>query len=205
MERHSRLQAILEGKFLSLRSDISDKERPFVIPVHDPQGSTAKSRYSKEMLASIDPASSTYEPSEVSTVTDFALHKQATIPQKPALNPPKSKTRYKSERGIVECEPVHPPPYVSPRRWPDRNDSLQPPSIRASRRYSVTPTFIYSIPDHNDCPKPASSKFICEQPGRISPMHVVQLPGRFTDKPCKDSTMAWLQVLAGFFVIMDAQ
>ncbi|KAI4264355.1 MAG: hypothetical protein L6R42_000540 [Xanthoria sp. 1 TBL-2021] len=153
MERHSRLQAILEGKFLSLRSDISDKERPFVIPVHDPQGSIANSRYSKEMLASIDPANSTYEPSEVSTVTDFALHKKATIPQKPARNLPMPKTRYKSEHGTVE----------------------------------------------------SSSKFICEQPGRISPMHVVQLPGRFSNKPSKDSTMAWLQVLAGFFVIMDAQ
>ncbi|KAI4265835.1 MAG: hypothetical protein LQ337_008933, partial [Flavoplaca oasis] len=206
MERHSRLQAILEGKFLSLQSDVSAMDRPFVNPVHDPEKSNAPSESAKEMAVSVYAASSIYEPSETSTVTDFALLKQPYKSQKPSLHPTLQSIRDKSAHGVVvKCEPVNPPPYVSPRRWPERNDSLQPPPIRASRRFSVTPTFIYSVPDHDNHANLTSRNTICEQPGRISPMHVVQLPGRFTDKAPTEKTMAWLQVLAGFFVVMNAQ
>ncbi|KAL8883228.1 MAG: hypothetical protein Q9192_007339, partial [Flavoplaca navasiana] len=176
MDRHSRLQAILEGKFLSLQSDVSAMDRPFVNPVHDPQKSNAPSDSSKEMAVSTYAASSIYEPSETSTVTDFAPLKQPYKSQKPALHSTLQSIRHKSAHRVVQCEPVSPPPYVSPRRWPERNDSLQPPLIRASRRFSVTPTFIYSVPDHNNHANLTSRNTIREQPGRISPMHIVQLP-----------------------------
>lgn len=209
MERNTRLQAILEGKFLSLQSDISVEERPYVIPVHDPQESIAKSRYSKEMSVSVYPASSVYDPSEVNTVTDFALSKPAKGPQKPTLNTPLPSFHYQHESVELDDGSSHPPPYFSPRRWPPRTDSRQRPlAARASRRLSITPSLMdtgYIGPNQSDQYSPKSRKIISEQPGRISPMHVVKLPDRFTPEPPNNGTMAWLQVLAGFFVIMDAQ
>ncbi|KAL8731054.1 MAG: hypothetical protein Q9166_003705 [cf. Caloplaca sp. 2 TL-2023] len=210
MERNARLEAILEGKYLSLQSDISFKERSFIVPVHDPQGSIAKSRYSKEPTASVYPASSVYDASETSTITDVALPKQTTKPQGPTLNAPLPSFRYQHEQAGLDHESTHPPPYVSPRQpWPPRSTSLRRPfAERASRRLSVTPSLIgigYSTMDQNDPPTADSKEIISEQPGRISPMHVVKLPSRFTDEPPEEGTIAWLQVLAGFFIIMDAQ
>ena len=208
MEPNIRLQAIQEGRFLSLSSDTSDKDRPFIMPVHDPQGSIAKSRYSKEIAASISPASSLYEPSEASTLTDFDIQKQAINPQKPSLKTPLPWVRYEQETRPIGHESVHPPPYISHHRWPVRDDSLRPLAPRISRRFSVTPSLMgigFAVPDQDEDPNTDSRKIVSDQPGRISPMHVVQLPGRFTDKPPAANTIAWLQVLAGFFVVMDAQ
>ncbi|KAL9023068.1 MAG: hypothetical protein Q9180_008409, partial [Flavoplaca navasiana] len=105
MDRHSRLQAILEGKFLSLQSDVSAMDRPFVNPVHDPQKSNAPSESSKEMAVSNYAASPIYEPSETSTVTDFALLKQPYKSQKPDLRSTLQSIRHKSAHGMVQCEP----------------------------------------------------------------------------------------------------
>ncbi|KAL8685521.1 MAG: hypothetical protein Q9224_005783 [Gallowayella concinna] len=209
MERNTRLEAILEGKFLSLQSDITAKERPFVAPVYDPQESTAKPRDSKELAASVYPASSIYEPSEVGSLTETPLLKQAKGPQKPILNFPSPSFRKQQGGGELSHESSHPPPYVAHRRWPPRNDSQRGPlGVRASRRHSVTPTLMETDcidPGPVDQSSAASSEIISEQPGRISPMHVVKLPVRSTSVPPNSNTMVWLQVLAGFFVVMDAQ
>ncbi len=208
MERNIRLQAIQESRFLSLQSDTYREERPYIVPVHDPQGSIARSRYSKEIVASTSPASSLYEPSEASTLTDLALQKQATNPQKPSPKTPLPSIRYEHASGTIEHESVNPPPYISHRRWPVRDDSLRPLAPRISRRFSVTPSFMgigFAVPNQDEDSNTDPRKIVSDQPGRISPMHVVELPGRFTDKPPAAKTIAWLQVLAGFFVVMDAQ
>ncbi|KAL8910186.1 MAG: hypothetical protein Q9172_007856, partial [Xanthocarpia lactea] len=208
MERNIRLQAIQEGRFLSLSSDTSDKDKTFIMPVHDPQGSIANSKYSKDIAASTNRASSLYEPSEASTLTDFDLQKQATNPQQPSPKTPSPWIRYEQKTRTIEHESVHPPPYISHRRWPVRDDSLRPLAPRISRRFSVTPSFMgigYAVPDQDGDPNTDPRKIVSDQPGRISPMHVVQLPDRFIDKPPAANTIAWLQVLAGFFVVMDAQ
>ncbi|KAL8661438.1 MAG: hypothetical protein Q9168_008388, partial [Polycauliona sp. 1 TL-2023] len=202
MDPHRRLQAILEGKYLSLHPDIPNTERPFIIPIHDPQGTNFNSRYSKETAESMYPASSLYEPSETSTITDITLQKQALQLHKPAHSVPMRNSCYRSEHVILDHQPTNPPPYKSPPQWPDRDDSLRAPRLPTSRRFSVTPNFIYSIPDHTNHLNLTSRQMIREQPGRISPMHVVQLPGRSTPK-ASQTTMAWLQVFAGFFLIMD--
>ncbi|KAL8809560.1 MAG: hypothetical protein Q9223_007910, partial [Gallowayella weberi] len=208
MARNARLEAILEGKFLSLQPDITFKERPLVVPVYDPQESTATPTYSKELAASVYPASSVYDPSEASSVTDMAFLKQAKGPQKPTLNFPSPSIRNPNERPGLDYESSHPPPYASHRRWPPRVDSQRKPfALRVSRRLSVTPTLLdagYIDPGMTGDSSTDLSEIVSEQPGRISPMHVVKLPVRSTSRPPDSNTMVWLQVFAGFFVVMDA-
>ncbi|KAL9598104.1 MAG: hypothetical protein Q9179_004029 [Wetmoreana sp. 5 TL-2023] len=221
MDSTRRLEAIKEGKFLSLHSDVSvnssaglysTRERPFVIPVHDPQGSIATSRYSKEL------ASTGYAPSESSYSTS---EKDSGVETKPEAKKASGSNRhsrvpslriYGDKAGIkfLENESSNPPPYVSPPPRPPRPTTLQRPiTIRASR-FSITPSLIgtgYAAPDLSNRRKSHLGTITSDQPRVISPMHVVKLPEEWNPdlEPQDGGTLAWMQVLAGFFVIMDAQ
>ncbi|KAL8823777.1 MAG: hypothetical protein Q9170_008319, partial [Blastenia crenularia] len=218
MARSNRLEAIQEGTFLSLQSDVSGEtssklsrahDRPFIIPEYDPEGSVYTSRYSKD-LASASPCSeSSYTTSQIIS-NDIRYDVQIPVKShKPHFHPSTPAPRYKFENAGLPRTPAHPPPYTSP-----RPRHLRPAGIMGRRtpmrisRLSMTPSIVapgFLPPDLIDCR--SSSQIICKPPGKISPMHIVRLPNRsdMDSAPPDGGTLAWMHVLAGFFVIMDAQ
>lgn len=221
MERSNRLEAIREGKFLSLQSETSIKsstgchsarERPFVVPEYDPQGSIYTSRYSKN-LAAVSPSSESNYPASQTADAAVGQHEgqKPTGPCRPEFNPATPAPHYKFENAGLPSSPANPPPYTSPRPRPPRPGAMmgRRSAMRISR-LSITPSMVAAgclPPDLNYRRDSNASLITSTAPGKISPMHIVKLPGESNDHqaPPDGGTLAWLQTLAGFFVIMDAQ
>lgn len=221
MERAKRLEAIKEGKFLSLQSDVSvrssaelhsTEERPFVIPHHDPQGSIATSRYSKEF------ASAAYRSSESSYTSSEKGVNTARMAdsQEPAESRRKSLISsirlFGNKSGVDKMDhaPANPPPYTSPPTRPPRPSTFERPNALRNSRFSITPSMVatgYNLPDPSNHRDSKMSMITSHEPRVISPMHVVKLPDDWNPdlEPLDSGSLAWMQVLAGFFVIMDAQ
>ncbi|KAL9007481.1 MAG: hypothetical protein Q9173_007261, partial [Seirophora scorigena] len=209
MDPKHRLEAIQEGKYLSLRTDVSvadgadaARERPFVIPEYDPEGSLYKSRYS-QYLASKDSSSQlTCSSSNITNGTAQQHNlKGTTVPPLRIVTPA---LHHMNEAPGLPITPANPPPYSSPRRRPPRPATMGKRTALRISRLSITPSMIdapptQSYPDHFD--------IVTHQPRKISPMHIVKLPNQSSADlaPPDGGTLAWLQVLAGFFVVMDAQ
>ena len=233
MERTDRSEAIREGKFLSLESDASLKstegvhnaqERPFVIPEYDPEGSIVAPRNSIDTYASgfsrTRPASSEYSektirpPKKLNVLSSSQGHTR-----KPTI-------RYNMDRKFMEYPPLspgEPPPYTSPRRLPQPPPQSQT-HLRRSRfsiipslyqaqehlrvsRLSVTPSLYVPGPYKETLTPAEKERFSALGPEAISPMHIVKLPDHWNVdlEPPDGGTLAWMQALAGFFVIMNAQ
>ena len=223
MEPSRRLEAIKEGKFLSLQSDISlttrtglhnAEERPFVIPHYDPQRSIATSRYSKEVaLRGYAVSESSYASSlKDGDTTTTADPPEPTESRRKSLIPAlRLFGRISATENSNDVTPTSLPPYASPPARPPRPTTLQRPYAVRSSRFSITPSLMgagYNFPTqpiHRDMGM--STMITSEQPGQIAPMHIVKLPDEWTSEPESqtEGTMAWMQVFAGFFVIMDAQ
>ncbi|KAI4167478.1 MAG: hypothetical protein LQ348_007651, partial [Seirophora lacunosa] len=209
MDRKHRLEAIQEGEYLSLRSNVSVAddanaacERPFVIPEHDPESSIYKSRYS-QYLASKDSSSQlTYSSSNITNGTAEQHNvKGTTVPPLRLVTPA---LHHKNEAPGLPITPANPPPYSSPQRRPLRPATMGKRTALRISRLSITPSMLdapptQSYPDHFD--------IVTQQPRKISPMHIVKLPNQSNADlaPPDGGTLAWLQVLAGFFVVMNAQ
>ncbi|KAL8992325.1 MAG: hypothetical protein Q9188_007614, partial [Gyalolechia gomerana] len=219
MQRSNRLEAIQEGKFLSLQSDISvespaelhnARERPFVIPQHDPQRSIYTSRYSKDLASTFQASELSYSTSQIINGSMGYDGKIPTEPQKTRSRLPTPAPRCKLETAGLPSSPANPPPSMSPRPRPPRPSAMRErrSAMRISR-LSITPSIVAAgclPPDQTYRRNADMSGTISSEPGKIPPMHIVKLPGEKSDlEPPDGGTLAWLMVLAGFFVIMDAQ
>ncbi|KAL8894611.1 MAG: hypothetical protein Q9207_008457 [Kuettlingeria erythrocarpa] len=221
MDRSHRLEAIQEGKFLSLQSDVSidstarfhdAHERPFVVPEHDPEGSIYKSRYSKylaskqslsQLTCSSLETSSGGQGQDDNTTANESAHSGTPHP---ATAP-----RYGPIYAGLQGSPANPPPYSSPPPRPPRPATLGKRTAAKISRFSMTPSMVIEggcLPPDPSYPSTFDvGKMVSREPGKISPMHIVKLPGQANPEsaPPDGGTLAWLQVLAGFFVVMDAQ
>lgn len=226
MQRNNRLEAIQEGKFLSLRSDVSvasaeepleldiTGERPFVVPEYDPEGSIYKSRHSK-YLGTKASASQLTCPSSVTINESIGQpdgKKLTQIHWPPSA--PTIPTRLSNPKNAgLPSSPANPPPYSSPRPRPprpSRPDDLRRRTTTRISRLSITPSFIDAAclpPNTINLRDLDGTTIISQEPGKVSPMHIVKLPNQSNEDlaPPDGGTLAWLQCLAGFFVIMDAQ
>ena len=218
MSHSYRLEAIQEGKFLSLQSDASvtsssvdddARDRPFVVPHYDPEDSIYTSRYSKNLAIANPPSESNYSRSQA----DYSFGRQehglrSTESIKPPFKPTPT-PRCKFEKPGLPSSPASPPPYTfRPPRPPRPGAHLGRRSAMKISRLSITPSIVIAgcLPPHLD-QSHGSYPIISTAPGKISPMHIVRLPAKSNDdqEPPDGGTLAWLQTLAGFFVIMDAQ
>lgn len=221
MDRSHRLEAIQEGKFLSLKSDVSidftvlfhdAHERPFVVPEHDPEGSIYKSRRSKYLASKQSTSQLTCSSSDT---IDGAMRQYGntkaiesdTLPDTHSTPAP----RHGPNNAGLPSSPANPPPYCSPRPHPPRPGTLGKRTAARLSRFSMTPSMVIDggclPPDSTYPPTFDVSKVVSREPGKISPMHIVKLPGQANSDPAPPDggTLAWLQVLAGFFVVMNAQ
>ncbi len=133
MDRNHRLEAIQEGKFLSLQSDVSidstaafhdAHERPFVVPEHDPEGSIYKSRYSKYLASKQSLSQLTCSSSD--TMSGAKGQYDNTTANESTHSPtphPAIALRHGSNHAGLQGSPENPPPYCSP---PPRSPSLHP-------------------------------------------------------------------------------
>ncbi|KAL9023642.1 MAG: hypothetical protein Q9196_007071 [Gyalolechia fulgens] len=220
MQRSNRLEAIQEGKFLSLQSDISvhssaelydNRQRPFVVPQHDPQRSIYTSRYSKDLASTYAPDQSSYSTSPIINGSKGHDGKIPTESQMTHSGRATPASHYKPETAGPPSSTANPPPYMSPRPRPPRPGAMmgRRSAMRISR-LSITPSEVAAgclPPDHHTRRQNVDVSGITSiEPGKIPPMHIVKLPGDGSDlEPPDGGTLAWLMVLAGFFVIMDAQ
>lgn len=219
MQRSNRLEAIQESKFLSLQSNASidtstelydTEQRPFAIPQYDPQGSIYTSRYSKELASTLH--SSEYS-DDAFEKTNYLMRYDSKIPMEPLKTHPRlptSSPHCKFEDAGLARTPTSPPPYMSPRpRHPRHSTTIARRSAMRISRLSITPSIVAPgclPPDLNYRRNTSTNDIISTEPGKISPMHIVRLPSEKPDfGPPDGGTLAWLMVLAGFFVVMDAQ
>lgn len=206
MDRKHRLEAIQEGKFLSLRSDVSVEdaheagERPFIIPEHDPESSIYTSRYSQYLASKKSPSQLTCSSSTITNgTTEQHEDKSAMVPPLRIVPPA---VRHEDEAPGPPSTPANPPSYCSPRPRPPGPASMGKRTAQRISRLSITPSMVDA-----PLPPPQRVDIITRQPGKISPMHIVKLPHQSNADlaPPDGGTLAWLQVLAGFFVVMNAQ
>lgn len=218
MERRNRLEAIQEGKFLSLRSDVSvnsydelpdSNERPYVIPEHDPEGSIYRSRQSRYLAAKNSSSQLTCTSSENIEAT-VGQHggKKPMEPHVPLENLHLPALRDGPNNAGLPNNPTNPPPYFLPPPRPPRPGTLGGRTAARISRFSITPSMADAgcLPPNLTRPQYFDT-IVTQEPGKISPMHIVKLPSQPDPDPAPPDggTLAWLQVLAGFFVIMDAQ
>ncbi|KAL8931819.1 MAG: hypothetical protein Q9216_007061, partial [Gyalolechia sp. 2 TL-2023] len=218
MPRNNRLEAIQEGKFLSFQSDISvdssaehdnAQERPFVIPQYDPEKSIYTSRYSKDLASKCPPSQLSSSAVQIKAPKGYGC-KIPTESKMARSSLPTPAPRCKFEVAALASSPGNPPPYGSPRPRRSRGGAMtgRRSAMRISR-LSITPSIVAAgclPPDLSYGRYEDTTGITSTQPGKIPPMHIVKLPGEKSDlEPPDGGTLAWLMVLAGFFVIMDAQ
>ncbi|KAL8635014.1 MAG: hypothetical protein Q9228_007453, partial [Teloschistes exilis] len=219
MDRSNRRQAIQEGRFLSLASDITlhpaadcltPKERPYVIPEYDPEGSTARSRLSHQMASMLSqknrpPPSSQEDPVRKTTKTES---KKIDTSQNRSLPPAIHIFGAKLGLGHLPKSMASPTHMAPPARSPSLNTFHQTFGMRSSR-LSITPSML--PPDHAST-HPGHRRsahmntIISEEPTAKPFMHMTKLPEEpLSSQPPDGGTLAWMQVFAGFLVVMDAQ
>lgn len=218
MDRSNRRQAIQEGRFLSLASDITlhpaadcltPKERPYVIPEYDPEGSTARSRLSHQMASMLSqnrrPAPSQEGPVRKTTATE---PKKIDTSQNRSL-PPAIHT-FGAKLGLGHLQKsIASPTHMAPPARSSRLSTFHQTFGMRSSRLSITPSML--PPDHaSTYPGQGRSAhmhtIISEEPTAKPFMHMIELPEEpISNQPPDGGTLAWMQVFAGFLVVMDAQ
>ncbi|KAL9576074.1 MAG: hypothetical protein Q9212_007408, partial [Teloschistes hypoglaucus] len=212
MDRSNRRQAIQEGRFLSFASDITvksaagcptPKERPYVIPEYDPEGSIARSRLSHQMASML----SQNRPPPLS---------QDGLGRKTIITEPK-KIHTSHNRSLppaihiigAKLKSIASPTYMAPPAPSPRLNTFHQTFGMKSSRLSITPSML--PPDHaSTYPGPRRSAhmhtIISEEPMAKPPMHMIKLSEEpISNGPPDGGTQAWMQVFAGFLVVMDAQ
>ncbi|KAI4232417.1 MAG: hypothetical protein LQ352_008335 [Teloschistes flavicans] len=183
---------------------LAAKERPYVIPEHDPEGSIATSRYSQDMASVL---SQTMAPSSsqqsLVEMTAVAKPKKAARSNRHSLTPHMPTLDTKLRFG-------HLPPNSSPPPVrPPRPIAMRLSSGMRSSRFSITPSMLladYAMMHPGHGRSVPMHTIVSKGPKPISPMHIVKLPEEPTsNEPPDGGTLAWMQVLAGFFIVMDAQ